>query len=112
MEPHDGVDVEVAHVEALANDLAVDLALLRNVDQAVGTDRGRASEASVRLEPLLCAVAGLHVPERREAFRRRRDPVLRKRPDADRHLAAATDAAPATDRVDVDPQRTGRVENR
>ena len=112
VEPDDGVDLEVAHVEALADDLAVDLALLRDVDQARRRGPWPCNRAGGRASPSPCAVAGLHGAEWREAVRRRRDPVLRERPDADRHLAAAADAAPAADRVDVDAERARRVEDR
>ena len=45
VQPHDGIEVERADLELLADHLAVDLAAGRHVDDGVAGDRGRAGEA-------------------------------------------------------------------
>ena len=69
MEADDRIDLERSDIEALANDLFVDLALLRDVDQAIRDDRGRAPEPAIRGETLLRPVARFDVPERGQAVR-------------------------------------------
>ncbi len=108
----DRVDGEGADVEALADDLTVDLALGRDVDEDVAADRGGAGEAAVVGQALLVAVGRLQLRERREVAGRGRDPVLGELAEALGHLAAAADAAPAAHRVDVDAERARRVEDR
>ncbi len=55
----DRIDVEVADVEALADDLAVDLALRRDVDDRVAAEMRGAREAAIGVEA--SAVAVLHL---------------------------------------------------
>ena len=64
MEPDDRVEVEVADVEALPDDLAVDLALGRDVDDDVAPEVGRAAEPPLVGEALAVAVLGLDRAER------------------------------------------------
>jgi hypothetical protein len=104
VEPYDRVDVEVADVEPLADDLAVDLALRRHVDDGVAEEVGGAREPSPGGQPALLAVLRFDGVERRQVLRPRLDPVLGKAPDALLDLAAAADAASAADGVDVDAQ--------
>ncbi len=104
VEADDGVQVEVANVEALPDDLAIDLALGRHVDHDVAAEMGGAGEAPLVSEALAVAVSGLDRAERRQVVGRRDDPVLGELADALLHLAAAADPAPAADRVDVDAE--------
>ena len=112
MEADDRVDVEVAQLEALADDLAVDLAFGRDIDHDVAADMGRAAQPSPLLQPLLAAVVGLDRTERREVPGLRLDAVLREAADALLDLAAAADPPPAADRVDVDAECPGGIEDR
>ena len=112
VEADDRVDDEVADVEALADDLAVDLALGRDVDEDVAADLGRARQAPVRRQALLVAVGRLERSERREVPGLGHDAVLRELAESLGHLAAAADAAPAADRIDVHAERARRVEDR
>ena len=111
VEPDDGVDMEVADVEALADDLAVDLALRRDVDDGVAEDMGGAGESASLGQALVGAVLRLDGVERAQVLRPRFDPVLGERADALLDLAAAADPAPAADRVDVDAECARRVED-
>ena len=72
MEPDDRIDDEGPDVEALAHDLAVDLALGRDVDQDVAADLGGARQAAVGGQALLVAVRRLELGERRQVVRLRR----------------------------------------
>ena len=111
VEPDDRVDRERPDVEALAHDLAVDLALGRDVDEHVAADGRGARQPPVGGQPLLGPVGRLEVGERRQVAGLGRDAVLRELAEALRHLAAAADPAPAADRVDVDAERAGGVED-
>src|SRR3954451_17773446 len=112
MQADDRVDNELADVEALADDLAVDLALGRDVDEDVAADLGRAGQPPVRRKTLLLAVGRLEDSERRQVSGLGDDPVLRELAETLGHLAAAADAAPATHGVDVHAERARRVEDR
>ena len=112
VEPDDWVDREGADVEALAHDLAVDLALRRDVDQDVATQRGRARQATVGGQALVGAVGGFQLGEGGQVVGCRSDAVLRELAEALRHLAAPADPAAATDRVDVHAERARGVEDR
>ncbi len=107
----DRVDVEVADVEVLANDLAVDLALRRDIDDDVASETGDAREATGRLEAATVAVLHLGAGERRQVFGARLDPVLGEAAHALLDLAAAADPAPPADRVDVDAEPARRVQD-
>ena len=69
VEADDRVDGEVADVEVLAHDLAVDLALGRDVDEEVAADRRGAGQAAVGGQALLGAVGRLQLGERRQVIR-------------------------------------------
>ena len=120
----DRVHGEGAQLEALADDLAMDLALGRDVDEDVAADGGGAGQPAVGGEALLLAVRRLELRERREVARRRRDPVLRelaealaspgsgrrsrgrRRPSRCRRPASAPRRGPSC------PRRTGRAGRR
>jgi hypothetical protein len=111
VEPDDRVDVEVPNVEALADDLAIDLALGRDVDDGVAANVGRAREAAAFGEALLGPVGRFDGIERREVLRARLDAVLREAANALLDLASTADAAPAADRVDIDSERPRGIED-
>ena len=113
VEPDDRVDDERPDVEPLAHDLAVDLALRRDVDEDVAADRRRARQAPVeRPGPSRRDRSPRAPPNARQVARLGDDPVLGELAKALGHLAAAADAAPAADRVDVHAERARRVEDR
>jgi hypothetical protein len=56
--------MKVADVETLAYDLAMDLALGRDVDEDIATDLGGARQPPVRCQALLLAVGRLERGER------------------------------------------------
>ena len=78
----------------------------------VAADLGGARQPPVGGQPLLGAIGRLQLGERRQVARLGRDPVLRELAETLRHLAAAADAAPAADRVDVDAERRARHRGR
>ena len=113
VEPDDRVDLEVADVEALADDLAMDLALGRDVDDGVAAEVRPCRTAGARRRgPCRRGTSLSTAPNGDRCSGRGLDPVLRERADALLDLAAAADPAPAADRVDVDAERPGRVEDR
>ncbi len=111
-QPDDGIDDEVANRHALPDDLAMDLALGRDVDEDVAVDRGPAAEPAVAGEAAQSVVLRLVGTWRREAGARRPDAVLRELTLAGPDLAAAAQAAPAADRVEVDAEGSGSIEDR
>ncbi len=108
----DRVDEERPDIEVLAHDLAVDLALRRDVDQDVAADLGRARQAPVVGQAGFGAVGRLELAEWREVVGLGHDPVLGECPQPLAHLAAPADPASAADRIDVDAERARRVEDR
>ncbi len=111
VEPDDRVDLEVPDLDALAHDLAMDLALRRHVDERVAVETRRAAQAAVRGEPVDPGVLGLDLRGWRQVVGERRDPVLGERAETLAHLAAPADPASAADRVDVDAERSCGVED-
>ena len=111
VEADDRVDDERPDVEALAHDLAVDLALGRDVDEHVAADGRGARQPAVGGQPLLGPIGRLQLGEGGQVARLGRDPVLRELAQTLRHLAAPADAAPAADRVDVDAERPRGIED-
>ena len=108
-----GRPIEVADVEALAHDLAVDLALGRHVDH--GRRRGRAPcsrAGGPAARPLLGARTSPRARRAaRGASRHEVMPCFGELAVARLDLAAAADPAAAADRVDVDAERAGGVED-
>ncbi len=99
-------------VDALAHDLAVDLALRRDVDEDVAVDVRRCSQAAGRRRgPWRRGTSASIAPGGDRWSGARGDAVLGERADARLDLAAAADAAPAADRVDVDAERARGVED-
>ena len=96
-----GIDDEVTDRDALANDLAMDLALGRHIDEDVAVDRGAAAEATIRGKPAESVEFRFVGPGRREMRAGRGDAVLRKLALTRSDLAAATQPAPAAHRIEV-----------
>ena len=72
VEPDDRIHREVADGEVLADDLAVDLALGRDVDEEVAADRRGARQAAVGREALLGPVGRLELARTARGGRPRR----------------------------------------
>ncbi len=111
VQPDDRIDLEVAHVEALAHDLAVDLALGRDVDQDVALDGRCAAQATIGGKAVDQAILRLDLGRGREVLGQRGDAELGERADPGADLAAAADPPAAADRVDVDTERARGVED-
>ena len=107
----DRIEHEGSGIEVLAHDLAVDLALGRDVDHGIAEQVDRARQAPVGGQGMLGAVGRLQLRGRGKVVGRGGDPVLRERSEARGHGTATADPAPAADRVDVDAERTSRVED-
>ena len=112
VQPRHRVEREGARGEVLADDLLVDLALGRHVDDGVAEQRGRARQPAIRGETALRAVRRLHLAGRAQVIGRGGDPVLRERPERRHDRAAAADPAPTTHRIDVHAERPRRIEHR
>ena len=111
VEAHDRVDLDRVRVGLLADDLAVELALGRDVDDEVTGDAGRAAEAASLRETTIGRVPRLHLGGRREVEAVETIAVLRVLALGDLDLAAAADAAAAADRVEVDAEPPRRLEH-
>ena len=104
---------EGARLHPLADDLAVDLALGRDVDDGVAEQVGPAGEAAVGREVgMLGAVGELVGAGRVEVLGTRFDPVLREGAGALADGAAAADPAAAADRRVGDAGNTTHLEDR
>jgi hypothetical protein len=88
---------------ALANYLTVDLAIGRYCDHHIREDVGGTSQPPPGDELALPVIVELGRPRSREGVSARRH--AGRRPQL--YLTSATDAAPAADRVEVDPQGAG-----
>ena len=73
VEAHDRVDLDRMCVGLLADDLAVELALGRNVDDDVTAEAGGAGQSSSLREPTIGRVSRFHLGGGRQARRRRHD---------------------------------------
>ncbi len=107
VEAEHGIELDVADLGALADDLLVDLALGRDVDQRVGLERGLAGEAAAGCQALARVEAGFGGGGWAEMAGGALQPVLGVAAFGHGHLAAATDGAAAADAVDVDAELAG-----
>ena len=115
------VDAQLAQLEALAHDLAVDLALRRNIDDDVAADVRRAAEATARVEALLAPVVRLDRAERAQvarpstrsrasgSCRRSARPGSGRRSRARRRPSRCRRRAPGPRRAPSSRSRTGRA---
>ena len=111
VEAEHGIELDVADLGALADDLLVDLALGRDVDQRVGLEGGLAGEAAAGCQALALVEAGLGGGGRAEMAGGALQPVLGVAAFGHGHLAAAADGAAAADAVDVDAELAGGGED-
>src|SRR5947207_862601 len=111
MEGDDRVDREFPDGDALAHDLAVDLALDRHVDEDVALDLGDAAQPPIGRKAPVAPVIELETALWGEVLRCRFDPVLLKFPDPLFDLAATAQPVAATHGVDVDPETASGVEH-
>jgi hypothetical protein len=89
----------------------MDLALRRDIDEDVALHVGEAAESPSRSEPSEPVVLLLVRTPRREVAVAGLDAVLGERALRRDDLAAAAQAATAAHRVEVDAERSGRVED-
>ena len=108
VEPGGGVEGDGAGLGALADDLLVDLALGRHVDDDVAEDLRLAAEAAAGGEAADAVVALLDGVEGGERVRGDGDAVLGEVAEGGADLALRADAAAAADRVEVDARAGGR----
>jgi len=108
----DGIDRQVANVDRLANDLFVNLAFGRNVDDDVAADLGGASESTAGADRSFSLVVLFEQTPGGERLIVYRDSPLRELTRAGRDLTSAADATSATNCVEVRADLYCRVENR
>ncbi len=106
-----GVEGDGAGLGALADHLAVDLALGRDVDDGVGEELGLAAEAAAGGEAADAVVALLDGVEGGERVGGDGEAMLGERAEGGGDLAPGADAAPAADRVEIDAELTRGGEN-
>ncbi len=105
-EADDRIDCDRMGLGALADDLPVDLAFGRHVDDEIAANPGLASEPSAGGErPAFRGVAVLDRSRWRHMTGARMNGVLGEIALRDFDLAAAADAAPAADRIEIDAER-------
>ena len=94
-----------------SNHLFVNLAVGRHIDDDVAFDLGVARQTATLNQGSLAVEAALHLGERTQARRTGCQAVLGKVTLGHHHLAAATNAAAATDRINVHAQRAGGLQH-
>jgi hypothetical protein len=104
MQSDDRIHLERSSRQVLANDLAMDLALRRDVDDGVAEQAGGARQAPIGGQPLVPAIGLLDGVGLAQVVRRGRDAVLRERPECRHDGTPTADPAPATHGVDVDAE--------
>ena len=103
-EPDDRIDDEIADRHALPDDLAMDLALGRDVDEEVAVDHRPAAEPAIGGEASKAVVLRLVRTRRGQVRTAGGDPVLGELPLSRPDLAAAAESAPAADRIKIDAE--------
>ena len=107
MEPHHRIDRQCADPRPLAHDLAMDLALRRDVDDDVLDDLGGAAEPVAGGQRPARLIVGLGRAGLGESV----GASLYSGPAADHHLAPPTDPAPTTHGVEIDTQGPGGIQH-
>ena len=105
MQANDRIDVDRMRLRALADDLAMHLALGRHVDDEIAQDARLAAESAARRQrAALVDIALLHRAPRRHMIFRGIERVLGEFALGDVDLTAPADAAAAADRVEIDAE--------
>ena len=110
--PRGRVHHDVAHRGRLADDLLVDLAFGGHVNHDIAHHLGLAAQAAALCQAPDRLVAFLDRIPVRQGIGADGDAMLGKLAIARRDLAFRTDAAPAADRIKIDPKLAGRCQNR
>ena len=106
IEADDRIDLDWMRLRALADDLPMNLAFGRHVDDKIAANFGLAAEPSaVGERSALRGVAGLDRSRRRHMIGARMNGVLGEISLGDVDLAAAANTAPAADRIEIDAER-------
>jgi len=106
IEADDRIDLDRMRFRTLANDLPVDLALGGHINDQIAANPGLASKPSTgRKRPALRGVPSLDVSRGRHMVGGRMNRVLGEIALRDVDLTAATNAASATDRIEIDAER-------
>ena len=106
IEADDRIDLDWMRLRALADDLPVNLAFGRHVDDEIATNSGLASEpAAVGERPTLRGIASLDRSRRRHMIGAGMNRVLGEITLRDVDLTAAANASPAADRIEIDAER-------
>ena len=112
VQAHDRIERDRPHLGPLAHDLPVHLALGRNVDHNVAEKTRLAAQPMLAGHALAGTVAGLDLVGRADMALPGADAVLGELAFGDADLAAAAQAPPAADRIDVDAERARRLQKR
>ena len=109
IEADDRIDLDRMGLGALAHDLPMDLAFGRHVDDEIAANPGLAAEPPAGGErSALLGVAALDLAPWGDMIGARMNRVLGEIAFGDIDLAAAADAAPAADRIEIDAERRAR----
>ena len=105
-EADDRIDLDRMRLRPLADDLPMNLTFGRHVDDEIAANSGLASKPSAGGErSAFRGVAGLDRSRWRHMIGARMNGVLGEIALGDFDLAAAADAAPAADRIEIDAER-------
>ena len=106
IEADDRIDLDRMRLRALAHDLPMNLTFGRHVDDEIAANPGLASEPPAGGErSALRGVAGLDLARWRHMIGARMNGVLGEIALGDVDLAAAANASPAADRIEIDAER-------
>jgi hypothetical protein len=111
IEADDRIDLDRMRLCALAHDLPMNLAFGRHVDDEIAANPGLATEPPTgRKRSALRGIAGLDRSRRRHVIGAGMNGVLGEIALCDIDLAAAANASPAADRIEIDAERARRFE--
>ena len=106
IEADDRIDLDRMRLRALADDLPVNLAFGRHVDDKIAANPGLAAEpAGQRKRSALRGVAGLDLSQGRHVIGAGMNGVLGEIALGDVDLTATADASAAADRIEIDAER-------
>ena len=106
IEADDRIDLDRMRLRALADDLPMDLAFGRHVDDEIAANPGLAAEPPTgRKRSALRGVAGLDFARWRHMIGARMNGVLGEIALGDVDLTAAANASAAADRIEIDAER-------
>ena len=110
IQAYERVQMDVMRLGFFAHDLFMHLAARGHVDDHITLHLRAAGQTAARGQRLGGAIVLLHLGHRRQMVGAGDQAVLGKLALRDQDLAAAANAAPAAHRINIDAQRTSRLQ--